>query len=246
MKTKAAIFLEAKWEYLAMINYEVSPEVLLPHLPYATELDTYNNKTLVSIVGFMFNNTKVFGLRWPFHTDFEEVNLRFYVKHFDGNTWKRGVVFFSEIVPRRIIATMANLLYREHYSTKPMTHQVVVGDEEINVKYKWKHLKKWNGLDITADTSLSEIKPGSEEEFILEHYWGYNKYDAKTTIEYGVEHEMWQVHAVKQWNLDCDVAALYGQTFVPYLTRQPSSVFLAKGSEVVIRRPGFIREPNRV
>src|SRR3954462_10026559 len=105
-----------------MINYEVDPKILLPHLPPGTQLDTFNNKTLVSVVGFLFNDTKVFGLKWPFHTSFEEVNLRFYVKRCVENTWKRGVVFISEIVPRTVIAFMANKLYREHYRALPMKH----------------------------------------------------------------------------------------------------------------------------
>lgn len=228
-----------------MINYEVDPKILQPHLPPATELDTFNNKTLVSVVGFMFNDTTVFGLRWPFHTSFEEVNLRFYVKRFDGVSWKRGVVFFSEIVPRPIIATIANVLYREHYSAKPMKHTMQVREDEIKLNYKWKHRREWNSIDVTAEIGLSDISKDSEEEFILEHYWGYNKYDENTTIEYGVEHVMWQVHKVKNWKLECDVASLYGQEFVPYLSAEPSSVFLAKGSEVVIRKPSFIKDKGK-
>ncbi len=235
------VFLRAKWENLAMINYEVDPKILLPHLPPATKLDTFNNKSLVSVVGFMFNDTKIFGLRWPFHTSFEEINLRFYVKYFDGVTWKRGVVFFSEIVPRPIIAVMANLLYREHYSAKPMSHAMSVRKDEIMLTYKWKHHRKWNSIDVTAEASLSDINPGSEEEFIFEHYWGYNKYNKNTTIEYGVEHTLWQVHKVKEWQLNCDITSLYGQEFTPYLSARPSSVFLAKGSEVVIRKPKYIK-----
>src|SRR6476660_6735915 len=99
MQTPRPVFLKARWQNLLMVNFEVDPKILLPHLPAYTELDSFNNKTLVSVVGFMFNDTKVFGLRWPYHTNFEEVNLRFYVKHLDGHTWKRGVVFISEIVP---------------------------------------------------------------------------------------------------------------------------------------------------
>ncbi|WP_018617026.1 YqjF family protein [Segetibacter koreensis] len=239
--SKRPVFLRAKWENLVMLNYEIDSKILLPHLPPATELDTFNNKTLVSVVGFMFNNTKVLGLRWPFHSNFEEVNLRFYVKHFDGLTWKRGVVFYSEIVPRPIIATIANLLYREHYSAKPMMHAMSVKKDEIILTYKWKHRKKWNSIDVTAEASFSDIHAGSEEEFIFEHYWGYNKYNEQTTIEYGVEHSMWQVHKVKEWKLDCDVASLYGEAFVPYLSAEPDSVFLAKGSEVLIRKPSFIK-----
>jgi uncharacterized protein YqjF (DUF2071 family) len=242
MRSSKPIFLTARWENLAMINYEVEPTILLPHLPPYTELDTYNNKTLVSIVGFMFTDTKVFGFKWPFHINFEEVNLRFYVKHFDGTTWKRGVVFFSEIVPSPFITFFANMLYREHYTSMRMKHQTLLKDDELSISYQWKYKRKWNLIDLQAETSLSDIEQGSEEEFIFEHYWGYNKYNDHTTIEYGVEHNTWQVHKVNNWQLDCDVAGLYGKEFIPFINAAPSSVFLAKGSEVVIRKPSFIRK----
>jgi uncharacterized protein YqjF (DUF2071 family) len=245
MNTKKPVFLTAQWQNLAMINYEVDPAILLPHLPPYTELDTFNNKTLVSVVGFMFNGTKVFGFRWPFHINFEEVNLRFYVKHFDGATCKRGVVFFSEIVPSPIIAFFANKLYREHYAAKPMRHLNFLQDNELSVSYEWKHNRKWNLIKLVADASLSAIVPGSEEEFIFEHYWGYNKYNDTTTIEYEVEHVTWQIHKVVDWQLECDIANLYGQQFVSYLKAKPSSVFLAKGSDVIIRKPTFLKKSFR-
>ena len=244
MESKKPVFLTAKWQHLAMINYEVDPAILLPHLPPYTELDTFNNKTLVSAVGFMFNDTKVFGFRWPFHINFEEVNLRFYVKHFDGSAWKRGVVFFSEIVPSPIIAFFANALYREHYAAKKMRHQNLLQNDKLNISYEWKHHHKWNSMKLVAEASLSDILRGSEEEFIFEHYWGYNKYNNTTTIEYEVEHITWQTHKVFDWQLDCDIASLYGQEFVPYLQSKPSSVFLAKGSDVVIRKPTFLKKSS--
>ena len=242
MKFKQPIFLTGRWENLVMLNYEIDPEILLPYLPYAVELDLHQGKTLVSLVGFLFKQTKVFGVRWPFHTNFEEVNLRFYVKHFDGVRWKRGVVFISEIVPSPLISIIANKLYREPYSSKPMSHAINVNEDIIRATYNWKHKSKWNSIAVTAEVWLNNIEPESEEQFIFEHYWGYNKYDDKTTIEYGVEHEMWQVHKVKSWKLDCDIAALYGSAFAPTFSKLPSSVFLAKGSDVFIRKPVFIRK----
>lgn len=241
MQPKRSVFLKARWEYLVMINYVIDPEILLPHLPPGTGLDLFNGEAIVSMVGFMFNDTSVFGLRWPWHTSFEEVNLRFYVKHFDGIRWKRGVVFISEIVPRPVIAFMANKLYREHYSAMPMTHQIKFVDESTIVQYRWRHNKQWNSLGVTAEVSLSDIKPGSEEEFIFEHYWGYNTYNENTTVEYGVEHDVWQVHKVTDWHLSCDIKPLYGKDFVTALAKQPSSVFLAKGSGVIIRKPSFLK-----
>jgi uncharacterized protein YqjF (DUF2071 family) len=245
MRTVRPVFLRARWENLVMVNFEADPSILLPHLPPYTLLDTFKNKTLVSVVGFMFNDTNVFGLRWPYHTNFEEVNLRFYVKHFDGKTWKRGVVFISEIVPSPIIAFIANKLYHENYTAKRMSHSALLQNDELLLSYKWKHLNKWNSLEVSAETSLTDIKRESEEEFIFEHYWGYNKYNETTTIEYGVEHNVWQVQRVKEWKLDCDVESLYGKQFVSYLSAKPTSVFLAKGSEVLIRKPVFIKKVDR-
>lgn len=231
-------FLTAQWEYLAMLNYEVPAEVLQTHIPPGTEIDFWQGKAMVSVVGFLFNNTKVFGARWPGHTHFEEVNLRYYVKHFDGSTWKRGVGFVSEIVPKPIIAAIANRKYNEHYQALPMQHSITLNDEMITADYKWRYKNKWCNLGIQAEAELQDIMPGSEEEFILEHYWGYNALSSTTTMEYGVEHLRWQTYHVTDYWLDADIAGLYGSEFVPYIQGvKPVSAFLARGSEVVIRRP---------
>lgn len=225
-----------------MINYEVDPAVLAPHLPPYTELDSYNGKTLVSVVGFMFNNTRVFKLRWPLHTNFPEVNLRFYVRHFTGKEWKRGVVFISEIVPSPIIAFAANNLYHEHYTAMPMRNMISASQERIDLSYEWKLNGRWNQIKVNAPNFFQDIIPNSEEEFIFEHYWGYNQYNITTTVEYGVEHISWQVAHVQSWSLNCDIEKLYGSAFVPFLSQKPHSVFLAKGSDVLIRKPIFIKK----
>src|SRR3954453_11964004 len=111
------VFLKAEWRKLAMANYAVDRKLLEKYLPYRTEIDTWDNTCYVSLVGFMFLNTRVKGLKIPFHTEFEEVNLRFYVRYRDGQAWKRGVVFIKEIVPRPMLTLVANTLYKEHYET---------------------------------------------------------------------------------------------------------------------------------
>ena len=231
------VFLAAKWEYLAMFNYEVDPEVLKPHLPPFTEIDYFNGKALVSVVGFLFNETKVLGIKWPGLTNFEEVNLRFYVKHFDGKQWKRGVAFISEIVPKSLIAVVANTIYNEHYSVAKMKHSIVQTSEAIDISYEWKRrTEKWNSLSVSASPHLIDIKPASEEEFIFEHYFGYNRLNNTTTIEYSVEHPRWQVYSVTDSNLDADIETLYGKAFVPFITdKLLHSAFLAKGSEVRVK-----------
>src|SRR4051812_45506678 len=109
------IFLQAEWRKLAMANYAVDPAVLKRHLPYKTELHLWNDTCYVSLVGFRFVNTRLRGFRVPFHINFEEVNLRFYVRYKDGDQWKRGVVFMKEIVPKPALTFVANAFYKENY-----------------------------------------------------------------------------------------------------------------------------------
>ena len=216
-----------------MLNYEVDPEILKPYLPAGTVLDLWQGKTLVSMVGFMFLNTKVLGIKWPWHINFEEVNLRFYVKHFDGREWKRGAVFISEIVPKSIIVLIANNLYQEHYRSLPMGHSnIPVGDNYTRFLYEWKLKGRGNKLGATVNNDLQPIQAGSAEAFIFEHYWGYNGLSANITMEYQVEHNKWQTGSVKEFVFDADIDELYGAAFVPFLRAEPYSAFFADGSDI--------------
>jgi len=231
-------FLKARWINLIMLNYEVDPAVLQKYIPPGTELDLWKGKVLVSMVGFLFQDTYVRGVKWPLHVNFEEVNLRFYVKHFNGREWKRGAGFISEIVPKPFIALTANLLYKEHYSAMPMRHSVTqLNSETSRYLYEWKFDGKWNNKlgGLVNSNDLKPIVPGTQEEFILEHYWGYNKVNKKTTYEYQVEHITWNAATVEDPIFEADIARLYGKEFIPYLINKPYSAFFADGSEIIVR-----------
>ena len=109
-------FLKAEWRKLAMANYAIDKDILKKYVPAKTELDLWNDTCYVSLIGFMFLNTKVLGLKIPFHINFEEVHLRFYVNYKDGIEWKRNVLFFQNFnrQMRRtfciVIKTMRSLL----------------------------------------------------------------------------------------------------------------------------------------
>jgi uncharacterized protein len=230
-------FLTAKWNNLIMLNYEVDPDILKPYVPPFTELDLWEGKVLVSMVGFLFRDTRVKGIKWPLHINFEEVNLRFYVRHFDGEEWKRGAVFVSEIVPKPMIVTIANTLFKEHYSAMPMRHSInELPGNQTQYMYEWKFDGKWNNrLGGIVSNELSPIVPGSHEEFIFEHYWGYNKASKKTTIEYQVEHITWNVGQVIDPVFEGEISRLYRKKFEPFLKAKPYSAFFADGSDVIVR-----------
>ncbi len=232
------IFLTARWEHLIMVNYPVDPEVLRPHVPAGTELDDWQGRAYMSVVGFLFLDTRVMGWAIPFHRNFEEVNLRFYVRYRHEGRWERGVVFISEIVPRRAIAAVANTLYNEHYRRLPMRHERQVEGGRVRVQYEWKWRGEWQGLRALAEDHPQPISEGSEEEFIAEHYWGFSRSKSGRTTGYRVEHPRWRIYPVRDFELQADIANLYGPEFVPFVESGPSSVFLAEGSKVQVRR-GF-------
>jgi uncharacterized protein YqjF (DUF2071 family) len=231
-------FLTADWRYLAMLNFRIDPALLRPYLPVGTELDSFHGETFVSVVGFLFLNTRVLGVGIPRHRDFEEVNLRFYVKRKSIEGWRRGVVFIRELVPRMAIATVARVFYGERYSALPMRHEIVDNEKGITVEYGWRRGKNWESLALTAAPGVpSMVLPDSHEEFITEHYWGYTA--GKRTSEYRVEHPRWRIWAAAAGSFKGDIAALYDEKFVSPLSALPVSQFIAEGSHVeVFRKTG--------
>ncbi len=227
-------FLKAYWKNLLLLNYTIDEAILKPYLPKGAELDSFNGKCYASLVGFMFLDTTIKGVAFPYHRNFEEVNLRIYVRFKDGNHWKCGVVFVKEIVPRKMITIVANLLYGEKYYCMPMKNSLIETKDFFEVKYEWLFNNQWNYLQATAEKDTSPVVEGSEEEFITAHYWGYSSINENTTSEYRVNHPKWQVHRVLSYDLDCNIGKLYGKEFMEPLSQQPTSVLLAQGSAVSI------------
>lgn len=231
-------FLKAEWRKLAIINYEINPEILLKYLPDGTELDFYKGKCYVSLVGFMFLNTKLLGFPIPFHRNFEEVNLRFYVKKYEHGIWKRGVVFIKEIVPKPALSFVANSIYKENYHTLPMKNQIHEKDGELLIKYSWKD-KSWHSIQIIAENKAQPMEADSEFEFITEHYFGFTKKENQTS-EYEVCHPKWRCYFVKDHQLVIDFHKVYGRDFGCLNHQEPISVMLAEGSEVEVKTRKYI------
>ncbi len=227
-------FLKAEWRKLIMANYIVEPKLLIPYVPPGTELDFWHNRCYLSLVGFMFQNTRIKGLKIPFHVNFEEVNLRFYVKRLDNGTWKRGVVFIKEIVPRAAITVVANTVYKENYETMPMGHSWHKDDRSVNIIYEWECNGQWQTFGVNAFPEPIELVQGSEEEFITEHYWGYAKHDSNHTNEYEVTHPKWHTYKVDRYKIEVNFGAVYGDTFEFLSGQKPVSVMLAEGSEITV------------
>jgi uncharacterized protein YqjF (DUF2071 family) len=213
-----------------MANYEVAPELLVERLPNGVSLDFYDGKCFVSLVAFMFLDTRVLGIPVPFHINFEEVNLRFYVKRETPEEVRRGVCFVKEIVPRYAIATVARVFYGEPYEAWKMSH----AKNENEYIYTWWKRDDAHSVKVETGENLGVPSENSHGEFIIEHYWGYTKRGENRTDEYKVEHPKWELFEVKNHEIKVDFGRLYGAEFEFLNNEKPHSVFMAKGSPIAV------------
>jgi len=235
-------FLAAAWRYLVMLNYDVPLGLLEPLVPAGTTLDLWNGRALVSVVGFRFLQTRLLGVPIPFHRNFDEVNLRFYVSRVaPSGEVRRGVTFVRELVPRAAIALVGRLTYNEPYLAVPMRSTAPSGESDApgRVSYQWRMSRGWEGVAATTVGAASVPQAGSEASFVTEHYWGYTRQRDGRTVEYSVTHPPWRVWNAEDASLVADVGDLYGQQFVSALSAPPRSAFVAEGSPVVVHRPVF-------
>jgi len=239
-------FLTAEWRKLIMAQYAVQPELLMPYLPRGLEFDLYQGQCYVSLVAFLFDRVLVKGLAIPFHTRFEEVNLRFYVRcHEPDGSIKRGVVFIREFVPRRAIAFVAKRFYEEPYLAIPTRHRIESSATKVSAEYGWKIGGRWHDISVDTYPTPLEIAPGSEEEFITEHYWGYTKRSDGSTSAYEVQHPRWQTYRWQSYRIAVDFEKMYGPQFAFLTDQEVSSVLLAEGSAVNVLSGATLSVPPR-
>ena len=223
----------------AMLNYAIDPHLLAALVPRGTELDSFEGRCYLSLIGFRFLRTRVRGLWIPFHTNFDEINLRFYVKRKVGSDVHRGVAFIREIVPRYAVAKVAQLVYGEPYVALPMRHKVAGPTSEggrVRVEYGWRKGSRWNSLRLEAEGRPALPREGSLEQFIAEHYWGYSRGRDGATVEYQVAHDPWRVWNATAASFEGDGTAVYGADLAACLRHPPDSAFLAEGSAVTVMR----------
>lgn len=236
-------FLKAEWRKLAIANYTVDKELLSKYIPFGTELDLWEGNCFVSLVGFMFKNTKLLGIKIPFHVNFEEVNLRFYVKRLEKGEWKRGVVFIKEIVPKRALTFVANTMYHENYETFPMSHVWSETENNRVVEYHWGKSGRTHSFKVKASLESFEMEPNSVMEFITEHYWGYAKVNEHTSNEYEVTHPRWKAYNIENYEINVDFGQVYGKNFEFLNSKKPHSVMLAEGSMITVENKKVIKSP---
>ncbi len=231
-------FLTADWRNLVFLNYEADRDLVQRIVPPGTELDLLDGCAVVSVVAFRFLNTRILGVPVPFHRNFDEINLRAYVRRRVDGKWRRGVVFVRELVPRPAIAWTARLAYNEPYRAVPMRHRIQL--DPVNsgsLQYEWRQSGAWHQVSADVRGASMPIDPESDVGFITEHYFGYTQQRNGTTVEYGVAHDRWKYRNATASGLRCDVTAVYGREWTEALGVAPMSAFVCDGAPVSISFP---------
>ena len=233
---KRPVFLRGKWNHLLFANYEVDPATLKFQTPNGTILDSWNDSTFISLVAFRFSGTSVLGIPTFGWRNFDEVNLRFYVKCSRDQETKKGVVFIKEIVPSWLVSKTANLLYGENYQNKKMHSSIeLLASSMKNISYEIKDSDSTNNFSASVENSGKIPPRDGLGSYITEHYWGYAKKSTKTTVEYEVEHPQWKVTKVDDYVIKFDFEQVYGNPYSFLSSLQPQSVFYCEGSEIAVR-----------
>ena len=223
-------FLTARWTNLAILTYEVPPDLLAPHLPAGLELDRRGGGSFASLVAFDFEDTRVRGIAWPGFRRFPEINLRFYVRQ--GS--RRGVVFVREFVPQPLVSWLARAIYNEPYLVAPIESSV---EEEPSAIFTARGLL-WRGsphvIQVSGHKPAIRSREDSEEHFFKEHQWGFGRDRRGRTLVYEVRHPVWDDYPVRSRSLDFDWAQVYGPAWGFLSAASPASVMLAAGSPVSI------------
>lgn len=230
-------FLTAEWRRLILLTYAVEPYLLESYLPEGLTLDLYkDDRAFVSFVAFDFLNTKVKGIPIPFHVNFPEINLRFYVQHTDkSGEVRRGVMFIKELVPKHCIALVANKIYNEPYESTSMTSSFDIKNEEIMIEHQLTYKGTPHQFKIKVENKPYFPEENSTEHFFKEHSWGFGLNKKGQLTEYKVEHPVWKIYPLKErFQINIQFDQLYGSSWSVLNGQIPYNIMVAEGSPIQV------------
>ena len=231
-------FLTAEWRNLLNLTYAVDPALLQSYLPPGLQCALYRGQAHVSFIAFDFLETRLKGIKVPFHVNFPEVNLRFYVQR--GKAI--GVVFVRELVPRYWIAQVARTLYNEPYRAVPMRTNHLIDSDSVHINHQFRVRGHW--FNVSAASENQPYLPASDsvEHYLKEHEIGFGQTHGGRTLYYHVEHPAWRVYPNVSPQLDVDFGWVYGPQWAFLNERQPDYTLLAEGSPVTVFMPVLLEK----
>ena len=231
----------AEWREIVVINFEIDPKLLRNFIPPKTELDFFNETSFVTLMARACKNVKPYG--WPivFAKSIDQILLRFYVKRKVGDTWRRGVCLIRDYLPKRKASFFLNWMFKHSFTQVPIKRTSSNFESGLptqlpTVEYQWTTGDYVNHIKVNARSQMRQQEQETKESFVLDHHYGYTVKEGKT-YEYYVEYSPWAMWDAQSGSFDCDTENVFGRPFVRALKQRPASVFLARGSDVIIYRP---------
>ena len=243
MKTNTP-FLTADWKELTLFNFRIDPGLLASTLPTGLVPDLYEGAAQASLVSFDFENIRVAGVPWPGYTKFPEFNLRVYVRCEEAG--RRGVMFVRELVPTRLPALIARMIYNEPYAACPMKRAITIepdGTQRQVTSLLWEN--RLNHVSVEVGPATRPLQSESQEEWFTQQQWGFGLGHDGSLSRYHVAHPPWLFRQVQKTSHDIDWLSLYGPLWARALRdRQPDSVLHAIGSEVEVYPAVDVARPD--
>lgn len=234
---KLPLFLTAEWRRLVNLTYAIDPDLLKEHLPEGVEADIYKGKAHISLVAFEFLNTRVKGLKLPFHVNFPEINLRYYARYGEY----LGVGFIKELVPKFCISFIARKLYNEPYYSFPMTLETEIADH-ISVLHTVKKAGKSHTISAKATNTALQPGPETPDYYFKEHDLGFGTDLKGRGVFYRVDHSVWDTYPLVDFNLQFDFGAIYGPKWAFLNDATPRYSVMAEGSPVSVSHPRKLKD----
>ena len=204
-----------------MLNFVADPEMLKPLFPCGTELIYHSDETFLSVVGFMFLETRVLGLPIPLHRDFEEVNLRFYVRKARLMAGGAGLCLCVNLFRGVQSPLSRETFYGEPYSALPMRHVIEHKGRTSSAEYQWRRtIADWETLAMTARRRAAGSQARSRTRNSSPNITGATPRAAPKASEYQVNIRAGGYWPALTWKFEADVATLYGPRFVETLARR--------------------------
>jgi uncharacterized protein YqjF (DUF2071 family) len=213
-----------------LLSYPVPDAALTRRLPPGLALDRWQGRAFVSLVAFDFEDTRVRGVAWPGFTRFPEINLRFYVR--EGE--RRGVVFVRELIPSRVVALVARLLYNEPYRVAPLRSATETTTDRIRVVHEFATGGRRQRIAIEGRLPPEHVPETGATHFFKEHTWGYGMDRGGGLLRYAVDHPRWRVYRDATARVELTFGLVYGSEWSFLDGTAPVHVAFAEGSPVAV------------
>ena len=238
------VLMKVHFSDLLLLNFEISEDVVRPHIPAALDLARYNDNCFVSLVAKRVSKVTYGRFILPL-LPYCALGLRVCVQRKVDNQMRMGIFYLQEYVQRKSAAMVSNWFYQ----VAPKVMRVVSENSGFHesdpavmpsATYRWKIQDRWNKVRVSGHSRLPDTEKLTKEKFVLGCRNLY--YRRKNELcECFTEHPHWITWGAASGSFDCDTETLFGREFVKPLKRRPASVFLAKGSEVTVFRPSIVK-----